>query len=85
MDTHEDLTHRARMQAKAFNAGADARLRGEPLCENPYHSDDLRRQWHNGWLDVHEHWGDWSRRRVSELPELPDVRGRMEGESCESA
>lgn len=60
---------------KAFNAGADARLRGDPMTMNPHHglfTDTLRREWDKGWEEANKNYG-----RLAKWPirELPPVRG----------
>lgn len=56
---------------EAFNKGADARIAGHPIADNPYESSEDRRMWHLGWQDVAYNWGKGSKwRKVKPLPEI---------------
>lgn len=81
-DTDHDIElSRSYWQARAFNRGADSRLRGDPAAANPYESGDLRGQWAAGWRDVERHWGEASRRPAPPLPDVRDVFAGMEDPS----
>jgi hypothetical protein len=63
----------------AFNAGADARLAGAPLAENPHQralSREQHEMWDLGWRDVDTWWG-----KLSRWPhkKLPPVRASAQG------
>lgn len=58
--------------ARAFNAGCDARLRGEPEFENPYagaETPQMAYYWRQGWTDVERNWP----RDVKPLPAVEQV------------
>lgn len=60
------------MTERAFNAGCDARLAGEPFHRCPYYDIILVAHWRRGWMDVHRYWGccaNLRRRRPHALPE----------------
>lgn len=72
----------------AFNAGSDARLRGEPMSAVPDALHGLaRRYWFAGWQSVHQGWGHESGgtarplppvrplARISALPDWVDIGG----------
>lgn len=55
--------------ARAFNAGADARILGRPLTANPYRDESLSRQWQAGWRHCNAYYardveGRWPVRRL---------------------
>lgn len=59
----------------AFNAGCDARLRGEPRTRNPYFENaTMWRCWNEGWSDVHRYWGArvYHRWHVTPLPPVQE-------------
>ena len=61
---------------RAFNQGADARLRGEPQSGNPYRWHGTAAQmrlWYQGWRDTDRWWGHLVRGRWGCEP-LPPVK-----------
>ena len=59
-------------QARAFNAGCDARLAGRPITDNDYPSSSVAgyRLWREGYLHVQNNWG---REAVGPIVPLPAV------------
>ena len=62
---------------RAFNAGADARLAGQPqeACPHRRHVDSqLYRGWLAGWWDVNLHWGSEAYGQFQPLPAVETVK-----------
>ena len=55
--------------ATAFNLGADARLRGEPLSTCPF-TTKWAADWRCGWRDVDCNYGAEARKPYRHLPEV---------------
>lgn len=56
------FSHKA-VEAQLFNAGSDARIRGEACDAKPL-------QWRKGWRNVHLTWGKGAKWPVLALPEV---------------
>lgn len=59
----------------AFNAGCDARIRGQSLNDNPHKGRQavaLWATWRDGWIDVDT---AWCRQRRGPRTALPRVKG----------
>lgn len=54
---------------EAFNAGCEARLRGDPIDENPCDDVVARSWWTAGYMDIHRWWGIWAK-NPKKLPEV---------------
>lgn len=61
----------AQLRAEAFNRGSDARIAGKSLWADPYAKNGhLTYFWRQGWHDVDNHWGEWARWPVAEIPHV---------------
>ena len=59
--------------ARAFNDGADARLRGLPYNAMPRIQAVLRKSWQDGYTDAHYWWGAAVHGRWQYQP-LPEIQ-----------
>lgn len=61
-------------RAVAFNLGCDARLRGDPAKSCPYQLKSiLATFWQQGWLHVHNHWGELAMGIIRKLTKVRNV------------
>lgn len=79
MENRHSLHQRIDVESRrAFNAGCQARLRGEPLTSNPHPhcggNDDLSTQWMRGWKEVDQFYGIEARRPFAALPKVRETQ-----------